>query len=226
MRATGIRLLPFPPARRVVPRILASPRNAGDLGRGYILVCPSTDPSWTPLFGNAAGLVLERGGMLSHGAVVARELGLPAVVLPGAMHLFHDGEPIHVDGCRGWVGKPSQASRKDAPAETIDQGDVRAACELIPPPLGRKDRTAARLRDLLAAAWTAFLLAVFFLPDRWLCQPVLAALDFVLWPIVRGLGKPATVAIVAAGIAALSLVVQRLATDNRRLREAKRRAAA
>ncbi len=207
-------------------RVLVSPRNAGDLGRGYILVCPSTDPSWTPLFGNAAGLVLERGGMLSHGAVVARELGLPAVVLPEATRLFRDGEVVHVDGCRGWVGKPSELSRTDASAEAIDQDDVRVASELIPPPPGRKDRTGAQLRNVLAALWTAFLLAVFCLPERWAYQPVLAALDFILWPIVRGLGKPATVAIVAAGVAALSLVVQRFATDNRRLREAKRRAAA
>ena len=105
-------------------RVLASPRDAGELGRGYVLVCPSTDPSWTPLFGNAAGLVLERGGMLSHGAVVARELGLPAVVLPDATRLFRDGEEIHVDGCRGWVGKPSDACGQGLPAEAVDPGDV------------------------------------------------------------------------------------------------------
>ena len=49
-------------------RIVKSPQEAGELGSGYILVCPSTDPSWTPLFVNAAGLVLECGGTLSHGA--------------------------------------------------------------------------------------------------------------------------------------------------------------
>src|SRR5208283_4149952 len=101
-------------------RVLALPHDAGNLGRGYVLVCPSTDPSWTPLFGNAAGLVLERGGMLSHGAVVAREMGLPAVVLPDATRIFCDGEEIHVDGCRGWVGKPSEACRQDSPADAVD----------------------------------------------------------------------------------------------------------
>ena len=207
-------------------RVLASPRDAGDLGRGYILVCPSTDPSWTPLFGNAAGLVLERGGMLSHGAVVARELGLPAVVLPDATRLFHDGEEIHVDGCRGWVGTPSEACRRASPTDAVDPGDVGVSHELVPPPPGRKDRIAARVRNTLAAVWTAFLLAVFLLPERWVRQPALAALDLVLWPIVRALGKPATVAILAAAVAALSLVVQKVLTDNRRLLEAKRRAAA
>ena len=207
-------------------RVLASPHEAGDLGRGYVLVCPSTDVAWTPLFGNAAGLVLERGGMLSHGAVVAREMGLPAVVLAGATRLFRDGEELHVDGCRGWVGKTSQARRQDSPANAIDPDDVRVWAELIPPPPGRKDRAAARLRNLLAAAWAVFLLAVFLLPEQWVYQPTLAALDFILWPIVRALGKPATVALLAAGVAALSLVVQKLVTDNRRLLEAKHRAAA
>ena len=207
-------------------RVLASPRDAGNLGRGYVLVCPSTDPSWTPLFGNAAGLVLERGGMLSHGAVVAREMGLPAVVLPNATRIFRDGEEIRVDGCRGWAGKPSEACLQDAPADTADPDHVRVSFALVPLPPGRKDRTAAQLRNVLAALWMVFLLAVFLLPERWAYQPTLATLDFFLWPIVRALGKPATVAILAAGVAAISLVVQKLATDNRRLLEAKRRAAA
>ena len=57
-------------------------------------------------------------------------------------------------------------------------------------------------------------------------QPTLAVLDGLLWPLVRSWGKPAAVAVIAAGLAALTLIVQRLVTDNRRLREAKRRAAA
>ncbi len=206
-------------------RVLNSPRDAGDLGRGYVLVCPSTDPSWTPLFGNAAGLVLERGGMLSHGAVVARELGLPAVVVPDATRLFRDGEEILVDGRRGWVGKPSDAYGKDTTTGAVDPQDIRVSYELIPPLPGRKDRIAARLRNSLAVVWTAFLLAVYLLPVRWVRQPALAGLDFALWPIVRTLGKPATAAIIAAATAAISLAVQRLVTDNRRLLIAKRRAA-
>jgi len=207
-------------------RVLHSPREAGDLGCGYILVCPSTDPSWTPLFGNAAGLVLERGGILSHGAVVAREMGLPAVVLPDATRRFHDGEEICVDGCRGWVGTPSESCGRESSADAVDPDDVRVAHKLVPPPPGRKDRTAARLRNRFAVVWTIFLLATFLLPESWARQPALAALDLILWPIVRALGKPATVAILAAGIAAFSLLAQKLLTDNRRLLEAKRRAAA
>jgi pyruvate,water dikinase len=73
-------------------------------GKGYILVCPSTDPAWTPLFLHAAGLVMERGGMLSHGAVVAREYGIPAVVnVPGATRRIQSGQRLRVDGNRGIV---------------------------------------------------------------------------------------------------------------------------
>jgi len=71
---------------------------------GYILVCPSTDPAWVPLFVNARGLVMESGGTLSHGAIVAREFGLPAVAgLPGVQHCIKTGQRLRVDGGRGTV---------------------------------------------------------------------------------------------------------------------------
>jgi pyruvate,water dikinase len=78
-----------------------------DLARGrsgYILVCPSTDPCWTPLFIGARGLVMERGGVLSHGAIVAREFGIPAVVnVQGAMKLIRTGQRVTVNGDKGFV---------------------------------------------------------------------------------------------------------------------------
>jgi pyruvate,water dikinase len=80
-----------------------SPADAGDLGAGYVLVCPTTDPAWTPLFINAAGLVVERGGMLSHGAIVARDFGIPAVVLRDATRLLAEGATVKVDGGKGRV---------------------------------------------------------------------------------------------------------------------------
>ena len=71
---------------------------------GEILVARATDPGWTPLFVNAAGLVLEVGGLLQHGALVAREYGLPCVGgLTGATNLFHDGDLLEVDGDNGIV---------------------------------------------------------------------------------------------------------------------------
>jgi len=84
-------------------RILQSPSDAGDLDQGYVLVCPTTDPSWTPLFVHASGLVVERGGMLSHGAIVARDFGIPAVVLPGATKLIPEGATARIDGNKGRV---------------------------------------------------------------------------------------------------------------------------
>lgn len=84
-------------------RVLRSPEEAGELTSGYVLVCPTTDPSWTPLFVHAEGLVVERGGMLSHGAIVARDFGIPAVVLPQATRLLPDGAVVRIDGSRGRV---------------------------------------------------------------------------------------------------------------------------
>jgi len=206
-------------------KILRRPEDAGDLGRGYILICPSTDPSWTPLFVNAAGLVLECGGTLSHGAVVAREMGLPAVVLPEATRLFSEGESVHVDGSRGWAGSCNPAGSKTE-ASQVAADDMSIPRELIPPPAGRKDHIAARLSRGLAIVWAVYLAAFVLLPQQWAHQPTLRALDLLLWPIARSLGKPAVVAVVAVSVALLVLLIQKFATDNRRLCEAKRRAGA
>src|SRR5262249_21416771 len=70
----------------------------------YILVCPSTDPAWVPLFVRAKGLVMETGGVLSHGAIVAREFGLPAVAgLPDVHRRLRTGQRLHIDGAGGTV---------------------------------------------------------------------------------------------------------------------------
>jgi phosphoenolpyruvate synthase/pyruvate phosphate dikinase len=75
-----------------------------DLEPGDILVTAFTDPSWTPLFVTAAALVTEVGGLMTHGAVIAREYGLPAVVgVEGATELIEDGRRIRVHGAEGYV---------------------------------------------------------------------------------------------------------------------------
>ncbi len=75
-----------------------------DLAAGDILVTPFTDPSWSPLFVAIAGLVTEVGGLMTHGAVIAREYGLPAVVgVEGATRLIPDGQRIRVNGAEGYV---------------------------------------------------------------------------------------------------------------------------
>ncbi|MEU4347791.1 rifamycin-inactivating phosphotransferase [Streptomyces sp. NPDC023838] len=75
-----------------------------DLEAGDILVTPFTDPSWSPLFVSIAGLVTEVGGLMTHGAVIAREYGLPAVVgVERATRLIRDGQRIRVHGTDGYV---------------------------------------------------------------------------------------------------------------------------
>ncbi|TDD50668.1 phosphoenolpyruvate synthase [Nonomuraea terrae] len=75
-----------------------------DLAAGDILVTAHTDPSWTPLFVAVSGLVTEVGGLMTHGAVIAREYGLPAVVgVVDATRLIRDGQRIRVHGTDGYV---------------------------------------------------------------------------------------------------------------------------
>jgi pyruvate,water dikinase len=70
----------------------------------FVLVCPSTDPAWVPLFAKSKALVMENGGILSHGAIVAREFGLPAVAgVPGIMRQLRTGQRIRVDGTTGCI---------------------------------------------------------------------------------------------------------------------------
>jgi pyruvate,water dikinase len=84
-------------------RVVLDPRQA-HLEHGEILVCPGTDPSWTPLFLSAAGLVMETGGMMTHGAVVAREYGIPAIVgVDQATRRLHTGQRIRIDGSTGKI---------------------------------------------------------------------------------------------------------------------------
>ena len=90
-------------------RVILDPTGAR-LEPGEILVVPSTDPGWTPLFLTAGGLVMEMGGAMSHGAVVAREYGIPAVVgVPEATERIATGERITVDGSAGTVVAPPQS---------------------------------------------------------------------------------------------------------------------
>ncbi|MFF5209912.1 PEP/pyruvate-binding domain-containing protein [Streptosporangium sp. NPDC000396] len=86
-----------------IARVVFDPVGA-HLEPGEILVCPSTDPGWTPLFLTAGGLVMEMGGANSHGAVVAREYGIPAVVgVARATEHIVTGQRITVDGTSGAV---------------------------------------------------------------------------------------------------------------------------
>ena len=90
-------------------RVLDSPVGA-DLQPGEVLVAASTDPGWTPLFLLAGALVMEVGGVVSHGALVAREYGVPAVAgITDAMTRLHTGQRVRVDGTNGSVTLLSSA---------------------------------------------------------------------------------------------------------------------
>jgi phosphoenolpyruvate synthase/pyruvate phosphate dikinase len=89
-----------------IARVVNDPRSGAYMEPGEILVAPVTDVAWTPLFAQAAGLVVEVGGLLSHGSIVAREYGMPAVVgVAGATKTLRTGDHITLDGTTGRVFK-------------------------------------------------------------------------------------------------------------------------
>ncbi len=89
-----------------IARVVRSPEEGGELGQGDILIAPNTHPGWTPLFLRASAVVMETGGYLSHGSIVAREYGLPAVVnIPGLLRQLSSGERVTVDGDEGTVAR-------------------------------------------------------------------------------------------------------------------------
>lgn len=205
-----------------VARIVLAPEEAGELGDHYILVCPSTDPSWTPLFVGAKGLILECGGALSHGAIVARELGLPSVVLENATQLLKDGDELTIDANRGRVFSDG-GEESGGHLEEVEEG---VPFGQRPPQAGEFERAAGRRGVIAAIGWGIFLLAVWLFPAPWLKDPLFKILDLVLWPLVNSIGMPATVAAIAIFFAVIPLLLQKWFTDNKRLLVARDRAAA
>ena len=107
---------------------------AADVGAGDILVTTATDPSWSPLFVQVSGLVTEVGGLMTHGAVIAREYGLPAVVgVENATRVIRDGQRIRVNGTHGYVELLPESSSLPRPTRAdrsageffVDRGDDR-----------------------------------------------------------------------------------------------------
>jgi pyruvate,water dikinase len=97
-----------------IAKVILDPQ-AELLSPGEILIAPFTDPGWTPLFINAAGLVMETGGLMTHGSVVAREYGIPAVVaVIDATKKIKSGQRIRVNGSAGYVEILEAAEAEDA----------------------------------------------------------------------------------------------------------------
>jgi len=86
-----------------IARVAKGLHDIGRVKKGEILIVNATDPGWTPVFSVISGIVLETGGMTAHGAMLAREYGLPAVQLAGAAQLIDDGALIEINGDTGTV---------------------------------------------------------------------------------------------------------------------------
>ena len=85
-------------------RVIREPAHFGAMRSGDVLVCPYTNPAWTPLFSHAAAVVVDSGGVGSHAAIVAREYGIPAVMGTGTgTTVLTDGQRVTVDGDSGLV---------------------------------------------------------------------------------------------------------------------------
>ena len=97
--------VPVSPGTITAPAsLINSPSEFDQMRPGTILVCPQTNPAWTPLFAHASGLVTDMGGILGHGSIVAREYGIPAVVGTGtSTQRIKHGQMLTVDGDVGTV---------------------------------------------------------------------------------------------------------------------------
>jgi pyruvate,water dikinase len=94
---------------RGVVRVITDPRGA-ELRHGEILVAERTDPGWIMLFPAAAGLLVERGSLLSHSAIVAREMGIPAIVsITDVTRWLVTGDEVEMDGARGVIRRIAKA---------------------------------------------------------------------------------------------------------------------
>jgi rifampicin phosphotransferase len=127
LRSDGVPVREEPPPETPADGLLRGTPISGGIGRGRVrilrepdpasvragevLVVPFADPGWTPLFPGAAAVVMEVGGLMCHAAVVAREMGIPAVFgVTGATRRLEDGQPILVDGSAGTVEPDGEAS--------------------------------------------------------------------------------------------------------------------
>ena len=186
----------------------------------YLLVAESTDPDWTPLLAAAAGLVVERGGSLSHGAIVCRDFGIPAVVIEAAGRKLHTGVEAVLDADHGELrlaagdgGQP--ADQEEDPASRDWDPGPEPYCAPPAPGTGRR----AILGLLGAVLLSLLLVSVDALSSR---LADLAGLVLDRWPLG---GATPFASIFAAALlgALLSLGILALSSDRKGLRRARQR---
>jgi pyruvate,water dikinase len=96
--------------------VVRDPGDFGRMKRGAILVAPATDPSWTPLFTLASGVIVEVGGVLSHASTIAREYGLPALAkVKHATKRLRTGDRVRLDAVRGVITRLDQPAGVASP---------------------------------------------------------------------------------------------------------------
>jgi rifampicin phosphotransferase len=116
-------------------RVVHAP-DAGVTLDGDIMACTRTDPGWVPLFPSCGGLLVERGSLLSHSAIVAREFGIPAIVgIPGLMQWARDGESVRMDGTAGTVERADPATMDDRDDDTPPGQSQASATEGLDQPV-------------------------------------------------------------------------------------------
>jgi len=213
------------------------PGEGCPMGTPFVLVCPSTDPGWTPLLAQASAVVVERGGVLSHGAIVCRDFGIPAVGLPAATRRIKSGDHVQVDGTRGTVALGDTAKAGARIGRPSSGGAVPSVPQepYVPPARPRLGSRAA----LGVAAAVAVSMVVITLPAARsaLLPAVRAAFDWTIeagWPPWRCIGfatlasaaLAAAVQLAAGDRARLGRMRARLGWYRRQLREARKTGAA
>jgi pyruvate,water dikinase len=128
-------------------RVVRDPRNA-HLPAGSILVADHTDPGWIMLFPSAAGVLMQRGSLLSHSAIVVRELDIPAVVsVPGLLEWLHDDDVVEIDGAKGIVRRLSpqeQHAERSCGAQMSNPDSGEAANDASTRPVSTNARPSRR----------------------------------------------------------------------------------
>ncbi len=191
--------------------VCSSPRQKPPFEGPYLLVAESTDPDWTPLLAACGGLVVERGGSLSHGAIVCRDFGIPAVVIEGAGRLLDTGVDAFLDADAGELRIGSSPGGEDEDSKP-GEWDPGPEPYCAPSPTGAGRRAAFGL--VFAILASLLMVSVGELSSR---LAGLAGLVLDWWPLAGA--SPFNSILVASLLGALaSLGVLALSSDRRKLR--------